>query len=64
MRSKPLEVRAKRTTPVVGSIQTMNDAAKNIARLVEFLLQVRFKAFGQGDISQFYHLEQDLQDAY
>ena len=39
------------------TIQTMNDAAKNIARLVEFLFQVRLDVVGQGDIPSFITLD-------
>ena len=38
-------------------IETMNDAAKNIARLVEFLFQVRLDVVGQGDIPSFITLD-------
>jgi len=35
----------------------MNDATKNVARLVEFLFQVRLEVVGQGDIPSFITLD-------
>jgi len=39
------------------SIEAMNDATKNVARLVEFLFQVRLEVVGQGDIPSFITLD-------
>ena len=47
MRSKPLEVLQK-GPPRSRPIEAMNDATKNVARLVEFLFQVRLTWSGRG----------------